>query len=332
MNLTEGGTKMGIEKNFLARADQAIKEKHPILRWVFYGTIVFFPFAVFDWFEGEPKTALNVKSDIVVVPKPKQATKTKDIEVSPSLASANEEERFCYEGGFELASGGAKGNLLDLSIDADDYVGKEIIVISHLMINKADSEAISGLVGPTKCYFSIGTAMADDSRGLKFEIRPFTLSKQSDFRSVRRTILKNTSSLSSLGHFKLKGEIKVYTNNYKPYIQVTSIEFLRLAPEPLSASKPDLNVKSEIIAEQEFTPNQTSLLKMTENLLKWDKSAQDNFTMLWGRDLFNNMNISMSSRKPKLESLKPCLMKPENEKALMKDIVIVNCITDYWNK
>ena len=107
---------------------------------------------------------------------------------------------------------------------------------------------------------------------------------------------------------------------------------LWLRSEPESASKPVLNVKSEIIAEQEFTPNQTSLLKMTENLLKWDKSAQDNFTMLWGRDLFNNMNISMSSRKPKLESLKPCLMKPENEKALIPNMVVVNCITDYWNK
>jgi hypothetical protein len=97
-----------------------------------------------------------------------------------------------------------------------------------------------------------------------------------------------------------------------------------------SEPKTALNVKSEIIAEQEFTPNQTILLKMTENLLKWDKSAQDNFTMLWGRDLFNHYNFNMSNRKPKLETLKPCLM--ENENSLIPNLVVVNCITKYWLK
>ena len=66
--------------------------------------------------------------------------------------------------------------------------------------------------------------------------------------------------------------------------------------------------------------------------MKWDKAAKDNFIMLFGTELFNHMNISMSSRKPKLEALVPCLMKPENENALLKDLVVVNCITDYWNK
>ena len=107
---------------------------------------------------------------------------------------------------------------------------------------------------------------------------------------------------------------------------------LWLRSEPESASKPDLNVKSETIAKQKLTPNQTILLETAENLLKWDEAAQDNFIMLFGTENFNNMNITMSMRKPKLESLKPCLMKPENEKALMKDIVIVKCITGYWNK
>jgi len=107
---------------------------------------------------------------------------------------------------------------------------------------------------------------------------------------------------------------------------------LWLRSEPESASKPDLNVKSETITKQKLTPNQTSLLETAENLLKWDEAAQEYFINLFGTELFNHMNISMSSRKPKLEALVPCLMKPENENASLKDIVIVNCITDYWNK
>ena len=107
---------------------------------------------------------------------------------------------------------------------------------------------------------------------------------------------------------------------------------LWLRSEPETASKPDLNVKSETIAKQKLTPNQTSLLKMTENLLKWDEAAKDNFKMKFGTDLFNHFNLPMSIKKPKLETLVPCLMKPENEEAPIKDIVIVNCITDYWNK
>ena len=108
------------------------------------------------------------------------------------------------------------------------------------------------------------------------------------------------------------------------------VQWLRSEPE--SASKPDLNVKSETITKQKLTPNQTSLLETAENLLKWDEAAQEDFIILFGTETFNYMNISMSRRKPKLEALVPCLMKPENENAFSKDIVIVNCITDYWNK
>ena len=151
--------------------------------------------------------------------------------INPTSVFAGEEERFCYEGGFESASGGASGDLLDLNIDADDYAGKEIIVISHLMISSSSSEAISGYVGPTKsCWFSTGRAMVDYQQGLPFEIRPFTIADPSDFRSVRRAVLKNTSSLSSLGHFKLKGVVKLYTNDYTPYLHVTDLEFVRLKP------------------------------------------------------------------------------------------------------
>ena len=108
---------------------------------------------------------------------------------------------------------------------------------------------------------------------------------------------------------------------------------LWLRSEPESASKPDLNVKSETITKQKLTPNQTSLLETAENLLKWDKSAQDNFAMLFGRDLYNNTNYLMTSRKPKLESLKPCLMKSENEVDQIREVqvmTVVSCLSDYW--
>ena len=63
--------------------------------------------------------------------------------------------------------------------------------------------------------------------------------------------------------------------------------------------------------DDKFTPYQTYHLKIAANLLEWDKAAKDNFTISFGRNLFNNIDISMSNRKPELESLKPCLIKPK---------------------
>ena len=148
--------------------------------------------------------------------------------INPTSVIAGEEERFCYGGGFETASGGASGDLLDLHIDADDYAGKEIIVISHLLISNSSSDSISGYVGPTmRCWFLIGEAAVDYQQGLPFEIRPHTIADPSDFRSVRRAVLKKTSGRTSLGHFKLKGIMKLYSDNYKPYLHVTDLEFVR---------------------------------------------------------------------------------------------------------
>ena len=139
--------------------------------------------------------------------------------------------------------------------------------------------------------------------------------------------------------------------------------------EPELDSKPDLNVKSEIIAKQKFTPYQTYHLKIAENLLEWDEATQANFTALFGSETSNYFNIQMSIRKPELVSLKPCLMKPKYnqytspqevfdklsehgfpEQFRQKDyeisggkkdlelfkiyslIAVTTCFTDYWTK
>ena len=160
--------------------------------------------------------------------------------ISPKSIELSEKERFCYEGGFELASG-KTGNLLDLSVDALDYIGQDIEVISHAAIAEIDDDDlyISGYVGPTDgCWFPKQATIEIDS-GVQFTLLSTSLGPDY-MRSAERMFKKHTNGAISNGHFRFIGKIK-YTQQMTPVIAVTSVEFVRLKPKKTFNPAPIVN-------------------------------------------------------------------------------------------
>ena len=159
--------------------------------------------------------------------------------VSPKSIELSERERFCYEGGFELASG-IRGNLLDLSVDADRYIGQDIEVISHAVIVAMDELKIVGFLGPTdNCWFNLNEATIKTNSALQFGLMT-TWVELDDMRSAKRMFKKYTDSPISNGHFRFIGKVN-YTSDMTPFIKVTSVEFVRLKPKKTFNPAPIVN-------------------------------------------------------------------------------------------
>lgn len=145
---------------------------------------------------------------------------------SHSASAQNSEFPFCFDGSFKSIDGSTSYDFLDLVIDADPLVGKELVIVSHVAILGQDTKEIKGEVGPIDCNPMFGRAMVKKG-GLAFVVSPELLGSLEDYKRIRRSLLENTDSFKSLSLFQLTGVVSVYSDTFEPFIQVKDLMPIR---------------------------------------------------------------------------------------------------------
>jgi len=142
------------------------------------------------------------------------------------------EAQFCKDGRFVLMNKEVEGGMLDLALDLEDYVGEEILILSHMVMNYRDrkDQRVASVSDISDCYYDIDRYNVDEPTAyLESREEVLVVLWPSDFdkdvyREIRRMLATKTSKVNSHNHFVIIGTVKLSVDTFEPYVHVRELK------------------------------------------------------------------------------------------------------------